>query len=31
MIEEALRIMAKRDHRVKDALRQVGFYRKNRE
>ncbi|MDA8085597.1 MAG: hypothetical protein M0Z75_02760 [Nitrospiraceae bacterium] len=28
MIEEALRIMAKRDHRVKDALRQVGFYRR---
>ena len=28
MIEEALRIMAKRDRRVKDALRQVGFYRR---
>lgn len=28
MIEEALRILAKRDRRVKDALRQVGFYRR---
>lgn len=27
MIEEALKILAKRDRKVKEALRQVGFYR----
>ncbi|MDA8170670.1 MAG: hypothetical protein M0Z48_02430 [Nitrospiraceae bacterium] len=28
MIEEALKILAKKDRKVKEALMQVGFYRK---